>query len=77
MLTNHNFVVGATVLVLLHPHQLEPQEVRELIEEAGLDVRARLWDVAYVLIRGDIIAPHPEPGVLLVNGQACYSSSWL
>lgn len=28
-------------------------------------------------IRGDLVGPDPEPGVLVLNGERCYSPAWL
>jgi hypothetical protein len=28
-------------------------------------------------IRGDLVGPDPDPGVLVLNGERCYSPAWL
>jgi hypothetical protein len=28
-------------------------------------------------IKGDLVGPDPDPGVLVLNGERCYSPAWL
>ena len=54
-----------------------PSELRDLLAEAGIDVRSPIWPApGFVIAAGDRYRPHPEPGVLIVNTEPLYSASW-
>lgn len=65
--------------IQIAPPQHFPVFIREVLEQAGLDIRAHSWhDDAPrpVTIREHTVEPHPDRGVLLIDGQPHYSAAW-
>jgi len=57
---------------------LEPGELREALDAAEIDVNASRWDdhVDHVIFKGHVVAPHPEQGVLVIDGVPAFSAAW-
>lgn len=68
--------------IQIAPPEHWPSFVREVLEQAGLDVRAPSWHDGTgntprpVTIDGKTVEPHPDSGTLLIDGAACYSAAW-
>ncbi len=58
-------------------HMLDPGEIREELELAGIDVTAPVWSPRFAIVGGDRYEPHTARGYLLVNGEPHYSAAWL
>lgn len=57
--------------------ELTPAELRELLDEACIDIHAAKWPVPCVIAAGHVYEPHPRDGFLVVDGERCYSAAWL
>lgn len=56
---------------------LTPSAVRDMLDLAGVDIRHAVWpEPGFVVIRGERYEPSPEPGVLIIDGAACFSAAW-
>lgn len=56
---------------------LTPAEIRQMLEQAGIDITAPVWSPQCVLVGGLVYRPHPARGYLIVDGQVAYSAAWL
>lgn len=57
---------------------LDPGELRIELDLAEIDVSAPVWDehADFVIFQGHVVAPHPEPGVLVIDGEPAFSAAW-
>lgn len=63
---------------LMTNQTLDPGDLRAELDLAEIDVNALVWDAHadFVIYRGHVVAPHPEPGVLIIDGEPAFSAAW-